>query len=231
MTRPYTTNPQSGSTIFYILIAVVLFAALTYALTRGADSGRNLSAEKTRLLASELLDTGNRFAEAVSRLRLKGVADTSISFENGATYANAGCTTDACKVFSFNGAGLEWEDAPTSVNTGQAWGFTGDIAIDEVGSTAADLVAFLPGLTQAICHRINVLTAIEGESAFPPLFAGGTLANKFAGAYNGTPVTVNPASIKGKKSGCVQFISISGTAVTGSPLSQTYVFYQVLIAR
>lgn len=231
MTRSYPTNPQSGSTLFFILIAAALFAALTYAITRSSDSGKNLSVEKNRLLASEILDTGNRFADAVSRLRLKGVADTNISFENGATYANAGCATDMCKVFSFNGAGLEWEDAPANVNTGQAWGFSGDIAIDEIGTAAADLIAFLPGLTGEMCHRINVLTGIEAESASPPLFAGGTLANKFAGAYNGTPVTVNPASIKGKKSGCLQFNSISGTAVTGSPLSQTYVFYQVLIAR
>lgn len=231
MTCSYTPNPQSGSTVFYILIAVVLFAALTYALTRGADSGKNLSAEKTRLLASELIDTGTRYSEAVSRLRLKGVADTNLSFEHGVDYVNAGCTTDTCKIFSFNGAGLEWEDAPANVNTGQAWGFTGDIAIDEIGTTTADLVAVLPGLTLDVCHRINVLTGIEAESASPPIFATATLANKFIGTYNGSPVTINTASLKGKKSGCVQIVSLSGTAVTGSPLSQTYTFYQVLMAR
>lgn len=231
MTRSYTTHPQSGSTLFYVLIAVALFAALTYALSRSTDSGKNLSAEKSRLLASEVIDTGNRYGEAVSRLRLKGIADTTVSFEHGTDYVNAACTTDSCRVFAFAGAGLEWEDPPSGVNAGQAWGFTGDLAIGNIGTSAADQMAILPGITRDMCHRINVLLGIEAESANPPVFAMAMTANQFAGTYNGTPVTINSAALLGEKSGCVNAMSVSGTAVTGSPMFQTFVFYQVLIAR
>ncbi|HNQ91340.1 MAG TPA: hypothetical protein PKI93_00240 [Alphaproteobacteria bacterium] len=231
VSHPSHQSSERGSALIFVLIAVVLFAALTYAISRGGDSARNLSQEKIRLTASEIIDTGNRVSETVSRLKLRGASETEISFEYNGNYINAGCATDTCKVFAFDGGGLDWETPPASSNSGEDWGFTGDLAITNVGTASADLVMILPNISRDICHRINVLLNIEVETANPPIETGTNTANKFTGVYNGGPSTITQAATNGKKSGCLRMEELTGTAIDGGPMMGKYSFYQVLVAR
>ena len=98
-----------------ILIAVALFAALSYALSQQRDGTKGLSTEKVRLLASDVIDMGNGLADANARLRLRRIADTAISFENSTVigYINPNCTDDSCKIFAFDGGGRDWENPVT----------------------------------------------------------------------------------------------------------------------
>lgn len=223
-------HPERGSALIFILLAIVLFAALSYAISRDDSGIRNLSQEKIRLLASEIIDTGNRFSESASRMRLHGIKDTQISFEYSGNFINAACTDDSCKVFAFDGGGMEWETPPTGANGGEPWGFTGDLAIQNIGTDSADLVAILPNLSADVCHRINVLLGLDAEDETPPSL-GATIAPEFTGSYNGSPVAISHARLNGQKSGC--FLSdLSGSSVPsvagGTPI---YIFYQVLAAR
>lgn len=221
---------ESGSAFFIILVVVVLFAALSYAVSRDNGGTKSLSQERVRLLASEILDTGNRLSDAVARMRLHGIADTAVSFENGGSFINAGCLNDTCKVFS-SGGGLDVESAPVGANGGEAWGFTGDLAITNAGTSAADLVALLPNISADVCHRINVLTGIEAESDSPPSLATSYVTTEFTGSYNGTPLAVTNAAINGQKSGCFE-ADMSGSAIPSiSGGSGIYVFFQVLAPR
>ena len=230
ISKPY--NRQLGSSFLIILIAVVLFAALSYAISQQSGSVAPLSSERIRLLASDVIDMGNKLSDSVGRLRLRQVSNTKISFENSivAGYTNSACTTDSCKVFSYDGGGRDWETPTPDINEGVDWGYTGSVAIKNIGSDNADLVAFLPNISLDICNRINTLIGIYGSGGAPTVLAAVT-ANKFTGAYAVAPVSVTGAQIDGQKSACIRITAASGTAFVGAPLANTYVFYQVLEAR
>lgn len=225
-------SSQSGSSLVIILVAVALFAALSYAISQQSNSSASLSNEKIRLIASDIIDMGNKLSDATARLRLRQISNTSISFENAvvAGYTNAACTTDLCKIFTFDGGGKDWETPTSDVNGGVDWGYTGNIAIRNIGLGDADLVAILPELSLDICNRINTLIGIYGAGGVPTVIAA-VAANQFTGAYAGVPVLITGADIDGKKSACIQITAATGTAFTGAPLANTYVFYQVLEAR
>lgn len=231
MSRSFS-NPQRGSALFIVLIGIALFVALSFALSQSGDGAKNISNEKLRLLASDVIDMGNNLSDATALLRLHKVPDTSISFENSivAGYTNAACTTDSCKLFSFNGGGLDWEIPQQDVNGGANWGMTGNIAIQNIGSSSAELIALLPDVASSVCSRINVLLGIHDASTAPVTIAALT-ANQFTGAYAVAPTLLTDAQIDGQKSGCIEITSANGTAFEGAPLTGTYVFYQVLLAR
>lgn len=232
MKNSKSASSQSGSSLFIILIAVALFAALSYAISQQGSSVGPISSERIRLLASDVIDMGNKLSDSVARVRLRQVSNTKISFENTiiAGYTNAACTTDSCKIFTFDGGGKDWETPTPDINSGIDWGYTGSVAIQNIGGDSADLVALLPNISQDICNRINTLIGIYGSGGTPTVLAAVT-ANKFTGAYAGVPVSITGAQIDGQKSACIQITTASGTALTGAPLANTYVFYQVLEAR
>ena len=89
-------SDQRGNIFFYILLAVVLIAALSLAIASSMRGNSGISNERINLVASEVIESGSRLAETVARLRLRGIASTAISFENSTVtgYANAACTTD-----------------------------------------------------------------------------------------------------------------------------------------
>lgn len=223
-------SPARGSGLFMILLVVVLFAALSYAISRLGSGTKGLSEERERLLASEVIETGTRFAETVSRLRLKGVASTSLSFENTvvAGYANGACSGDSCQVFAFDGGGLDWELPIAGVNGGENWGFSGSVALTHLGTASADLFAVLPNLSAEICTRINVLLGVHDAVTSPPTVVAATF-DKFTGSYT-VVSTINSALINGKKSGCMKVTTLGGTAIDGAPLANSYVFFQALQA-
>jgi hypothetical protein len=226
------SSSQSGSSLLIILVAVSLFAALSYVISQQRDSGKSLSNERVRLLASDVIDMGNKLADAVAQIRLRQNPSTKISFENTviAGYANAACTTDACKVFAYDGGGKSWETASQEVNSAKDWGFSGDLAIKNIGSDEADLVAILPNMTLDICNRINILIGLYATGGAPTIIVSAT-ANKFTGTFAGVPVSITGTDIDGEKSACIEITTQSGTAFVGTPYTTNYVFYQVLEER
>lgn len=233
MVSPFSDHTsERGSSLFIILFAVALFAALTYAISQQRNGSASLSLEKLRLLAEDVMDMGNGMADATSRVRLRRIPDTAISFENDsvAGYTNAACTEEACKIFAYDGGGKDWEKPSSDVNQGTDWGFTGDIAIQDIGTTDADLVAILPHLSEALCNQINMMIGLYGSTG-TPLVVAAVPANKFTGTYHATPSVVSGTYVNGQKSACIKVTTASGTAVSGSPLNNTYLFYQVLESR
>jgi hypothetical protein len=116
------SNSNKGNILFLILIAVALFAALSYAITGSSRSGSNtISKDKAKLAASHILSWTAKFDKAVQRMMIiDGVKPYELSFRsnqkryNGTfannTYNNVRCSGTKCRVFHPDGGGMEIPD-------------------------------------------------------------------------------------------------------------------------
>lgn len=213
---------QSGTVLVYILLAVALLAALSYAVantTRG--SVQDLSDERANLLAVEIIEYANILTQAVTQVKLRGYSETEISFENPgvAGYTNANCIEDECEIFHIDGGGLTLLSPPPNANDGTDWLFTTNEIID-VGTTSSDLIAVLRNLDQTVCEQINLklhnTTAIALEDGTPSVV-------QFTGTY-GTGTEISITGLSGLNAYCFEGDSASFPA-------STYNYYQVLIPR
>lgn len=77
-----------------------------------------------------------------------------------------------------------------------------------------------------MCQEINKILSI----ALPvPNIAGSYSANWFVGAYANNAIT--STIMRGKRAGCVQLGSITGSAFGGATINNAYNYYQVLVAN
>ncbi len=217
--------------MFYILIAVALIAALSYAVSNGMrGGGDNLSSERGKLLATELVEYTNILGNAASQLKLRGCADTEISFENpisATDYTNAGAPSDnSCHIFSVAGAGVQFQDAPEGAsNAAESITFTASMEVDTVGMTCAgascaDLLVLYQDLSSAACIAINDLLGVENPSDVPPTDSELSFT-AFQGSYSYAQTLADEAAeVTGRKAACVEDDN------TGE-----FVYYKVLIAR
>lgn len=200
---------QSGNVLFLILIAVVLFAALSYAITqssRGSHSG--VSNEKLQLQASKILQYSTALENAIMRMQVyNGCTDAQISFEhspfNGSdtTYDNPTSPSDfSCHVFHPNGGSMSVFD-PVSDEFLQSTGWVVSMSTtawynDHKGQTVfvgqqiyketpADLYLVIPFLTEELCNVIH--SKITGSSvSLPEASQLGYMGVKYKGSYLGT---------------------------------------------
>lgn len=194
-------NSQSGNVLFYILIAVSLLAALSFAVSQsGRGSAKQISDERARLLASEIIEYSNTIASAVSQLRLRGCKDTEISFENSIytfyNYTNPNAPADqSCHVFSPNGGAVHYTNAPKEIEnipgptpdlqgryvflSGAEWVGNGTTC----GTSACgELYMMVHYLSDKICLELNKLLGYD--TILLDTSSGG-------GAFNGTYNTIS----------------------------------------
>ena len=241
---------QSGNVLFYILIAVALLAALSFATTQGTrGSGGQISKEQARLHAVEMIGYGNMLAQAVSQLRLRGYSDTEISFENGIVsgYTNPNCTDDECKVFHPDGGWVSHrvpnddfldQSQSTQRRFGEWWVTgdscvplvgTGDNCWNENGATDSDLILVLPWIKKDICIAINKAMGIDTDP-IPRIHnqPWSTSMVRYTGAYTSSGHAVqsyqtDPLTLRGAYVGCFEGHNF--------PPIGTYAFFSVLLAR
>lgn len=71
---------QNGNALFIILIAVVLFAALAYAVTKSERQGGNTKNDVTAIAAAGLLEYPSTLKTATLRMMLQGISADEIDF-------------------------------------------------------------------------------------------------------------------------------------------------------
>ncbi len=228
-------SPESGNILFYILVGVMLLAALSFAVTQGSrDNTQNLNQDKQRLLATEIIDYGDTVKKAVDTLRLRGVPLMSLSFADSglaAAYGTPG-TNPPDEIFNTAGGAAVYKDVTPDALDGvatQSYVFTAKNEIKDVGSTCAadactELIMMLPSLKKDLCIAINTILGVDNPSGAPPTDSASD-ATPFAGAATAVYADTlgdeaGSAALAGKTAGC--FLD-SG--------SSKYTFYQVLQAR
>lgn len=115
----------SGNALFLILIAVALFAALSYAITSSGRGGGNINKEQAQILAAQLTQHTARMRSAVQRLMLlNGCADTDLAFYSASgpymgdhAYPTPDETTikPECNLYDPDGGGLTSEYVPDGI--------------------------------------------------------------------------------------------------------------------
>lgn len=225
---------QSGNILIYILIAVALLAALSYAVTQSSRTGSgSISDDRARLLATEIIEVSSSMATAVQQMRLRGVRDQDLCFNHpqwGGSYLNASCSDAQNKFFDPEGGGINWAEAPRDAMDAAAspdylWHFYTDNEIQDVGSTAgaaasSDLILITDELSQSVCEKINDLLGITPPATTPPADTNyGT--EMFSGAFSYTAtIGDEDAALAGKNAAC--FLNTT---------SGKYAFYRVLVTR
>lgn len=105
-------NANSGSALHILLLAIVLFAAISAVITQSGKGGSDVvGPEKAKIYAGEILNYANKISEAVHKVMLiNDCTDTQISFERApfdgsdTNYVNPNAPSDfSCHVFHPNG--------------------------------------------------------------------------------------------------------------------------------
>lgn len=206
-------HTQRGNILFLILLAVVLFAALTYAVTKGIQGGgKDASAESDRAGAAAVIGQATAIHNAVMRMTTTGgyrLNQISFGYDvtrySGAvtldTYHNNACTTDACRVFKPGGGGVApvtFEKYATAepnnwVSTYPKPGFY-DIYMGQWPGAKTDandiimrIMALKPGICAEIRAQLGLPSAIVQTGPF--------LAAADPSGWDDTGTTFAPASV------------------------------------
>ncbi len=194
MTAPF--QHQRGSAIFLILIVIVLFAALAFAVSQGfrvnSGSTNAASEERMRLALVDIQNAMEAHRLAIYTMISSGVSVDEIDASDPAyfPYTNSSCTSGRCKLYDPEGGRLSWlrfpivysdlSDVPNDTATYPNWPnglFMRQIAY--MASTRADIYYTLR-VTTPFCNFINKSLGInvDAESFTPhgamvePLRAG-----------------------------------------------------------
>ena len=150
---------QSGNALFLILIAVALFAALSYAITQSGRGGGTISREQVTIAAAQMTQFSSSIHAVVQRMAITGTPVADMVYDLDMTQAPCSVTPQNC-VFSPSGGGATYIDPPP--NTGTTWNFApvnqGNY-IKDVGTntdlTGTESTVFLQLLSEPLCRAIN----------------------------------------------------------------------------
>ncbi len=158
------THPEAGSAIIWIFIMIALFAALSFMISDGSRTGgASIDKEAARLNASELINYVRTVKDAVQALRINGCDDADISFANpvynvAAHIPDPGTAPadNSCHVFNSSGGKLNYKNLSSVkvLDEGQGAIFV-TLNIEDIGTTADDLVFVVDDLPAATCEAIN----------------------------------------------------------------------------
>lgn len=232
---------ERGNVLFLILIAVALFAALSYAVTQSTRSGSGDASGETNLINSaQLAQYPAGVRTAIVRMIIGGVNVEQLAFNAPVDFDDLSDLEEG--VFHPSGGGAVWTNAPTDMMAGSGpnptgrWAFNMRAQIQDVGITDAadnagnDLIAFLPGVSENICRRLDVEAGIiTGTAAVPagPAYTPDPTdaLDYMKDDYAGPPATPN-----------VVIGAAGSTAFQGQPFgcyvnAGVYVYYHVLVER
>lgn len=223
-------HSSRGSGLVYVLIAVALFAALTFSLMRQMDSSESnaLSSDQAELLATQLINYAAQAKSSVDQMLFSGSTIDKLEFHlPGETDFSAGTQAERVHfVYHPEGGGLNPgvlndKAKVTGSNPDSGWYMGAFNNVEWTESTATDVILTAYRINKTLCEKINL--KVTGNTTIPTVNA--PLMNllvdeKFHNGTNADFNISNCAACEGYDSLCVS--NAGGTE---------FAFYNVISAR
>lgn len=181
---------QRGNALFLILIAVALFAALSYAVTQSTRSGVGQDRETDLAESAALVQYPVSIKTAVMRMVIGGIEESNLEFNSPSELSS--CTSSSVCVFHPDGLGGATYQIPHPDQTvalvdtynlgfGGFWTFSGHYEVENIASSVAssfagnEITAFLVGIEQSMCETINERLGITAMPVFDSAQMGESL--------------------------------------------------------
>lgn len=242
---------EQGNVLFLILIAVALFAALSYAVTQSTRSGGGSADRETSILNSAAMTQyPAAMRTSLVRMVLAGTGVQALEFNAPSDFGALNST--AVGVFHPLGGGAVYQNAQGELmENGQqgTWTFNANFNIPQIGVSdigdGNDIIAFLPGVAQNICDRVNRefnlptagCTTTAGDIPDLALIGPGTGARTNIDKLMDNNYNFNNETVPGQ-SNTIQGAGGSCEAFSGQPsgcfndtAGNRFVFYSVLLER
>lgn len=235
----HVRSAERGNVLFLILIAVALFATLSYAVIQSTRSGGvGTSKETSTVDVAQILTVSNSYRTTVQRMMVgQGMDGGDIVAVSPSAFGVVSAQLNTQNLYHPTGGAMPYPIPPKNlmdpVYDTNVWSVNSENEVKNVGATTAipdidhvELIAFLPGLKKSVCEAINEKLGITGgmpvsyadvtmnASSDPPTY----MENGGAGVIGGT---ASDSQLTGKLEGCFQ---VNGT-------SDWYAFYAVLVGR
>lgn len=215
---PIRRFKQRGNILFLILLAVVLFAALAYAVTNSLrGGGNNANPEKDKADASVILQRVSMIESAFNRATLTGgYKDYEIELGYFPPYLNPNCTSAGCRILDPTTGMVEGTVyLPISMKNPLYPGNSILLrpllsAVQGVGTSLPDVILLVEGIRPGICKTINDMVGITGSPMYSDATPG--VAFKYysdtppAGAFPTTTSAIGEepqaTALVGQRTGC-----------------------------
>lgn len=227
---------QKGNVLFVILLAVALFAALSYAVSSSTRSNTsNISKDEADIQANRLLNFAAQAAATFQRLQNINNCDFyAISSTSLVT------TPGSCNVFDVKDGGALVNPFPASDKIygtytnppypGKRISFINSMYVRNIGTNLSEIAVFVFNIKPEICNAVNKRLKIITSDGLPPLqtspYEGGW-SNPFTSPYYGwlsMTIGLNNSGVNelsGQRTGCYR--------ATRPGYDMGYHFYNVII--
>lgn len=244
---PSGENPESGNVFLFILIGIVLFASISFVMSRGfrSEGTSGITSRKADLMATRLIDYSGKVQNAVDRALRNGCSEQELSFTETLTPGNPSAPPDGrCHIFARYGGPVKfWNtanekseflavlEAPTGSYYQRQIFLGGPMRHASAGDAGTvDIMMMLPDIASELCMAINRQLGITATNGTIP----DSTTRRMGGVqYTGTfqqpsPSIRNVVDVNGNVTnhmrGCVRITSDTGSHVFN-------MFYAVLVAR
>lgn len=211
-TYPSKKSSQSGNAFVYILIAVILFGALSFMLSSGGDGGQSeeLDYLKIQLRAEKMIKYATEVKSVLNRMEATGTHPDDLDFMLPSD-GNFDTAPKYHKVYHSSGGGLYTKELDETIKnqtvasppTGWYLGRFNNVEWTPTASEDVILTAYQ--IDSVICSEIN--KKILGTSTIPVVGSAidaRLVDNSFGGAANVDFEISNCAACEGKTMLCVE---------------------------
>lgn len=242
----YERRSQGGNVLFLILIAVALFAALSYVVTQSTRSGSgSTEREKNVLSSASMTQYPTALRTAIIRMVLAGISIEDVKFDVPAT-TGPFMDSYAQMVFHPQGGGATYQVASSDLSQNgsstPAWSYNAEFQVPGIGIDGTggnDVIAFLPGISVGVCRQVNEELGITDLSGCGAL-AAGSVGPNLAGAEaeideqmteDNNYLFPTTSTISLEPTGCAAIFNRQASGCFYDVEGGRHVFYSVLLER